>query len=131
MKRYLFLLAGIISLLLGTIGIVVPLLPTTPFLLLSAYCFFKSSSRMYNWLLNHKILGTYIKNYLVYKAIPVKTKVLRILFLWITITISVLITNKLWLTFVLYTIAILVSIHILSFKTLTKKTIDNKKYRKK
>jgi uncharacterized protein len=131
MKRYLFLLAGIISLLLGTIGIVVPLLPTTPFLLLSAYCFFKSSSRMYNWLLNHKILGTYIKNYLVYKAIPVKTKVLTILFLWITITISVLITNKLWLTFVLYTIAILVSIHILSFKTLTKKTIDNKKYRKK
>jgi uncharacterized protein len=86
---------------------------------------------MYNWLLNHKILGTYIKNYLVYKAIPIKTKVLRILFLWITITISVLITNKLWLTFVLYTITILVSIHVLSFKTLTKEMIDSKNHRKK
>ena len=56
-------LVGIISLILGSIGIVLPVLPTTPFLLLSAACFAKSSKRFYNWLMNNRILGTFIKNY--------------------------------------------------------------------
>jgi len=119
MIRYVKIFAGCICLFLGIIGIVVPLLPTTPFLLLSSYLFFKSSPRLQHYLLNHKYVGTYIKNYQITKAIPLKLKIFTISFLWITILISVIIfSDLLWLCILLISIAIAVTIHLLSFKTL-------------
>jgi len=116
--KYILAILGLISLGLGILGIFVPLLPTTPFLLLSAALFMKSSKRLYNWLINHKYLGVYIQNYLHHKTISKKSKITSLSLLWITIIISVLFfIDKLIIKIVLLAIAIAVTIHILSFKS--------------
>jgi uncharacterized protein len=86
--RALLIIAGSISLALGAIGIFVPILPTTPFLLLSAACYMRSSDRLLNWLLNNRWFGQYIKNYQEGRGIPKKTKIIALTFLWITIAYS-------------------------------------------
>ncbi|MDH8701474.1 uncharacterized membrane protein YbaN (DUF454 family) [Dysgonomonadaceae bacterium PH5-43] len=116
--RWLFIILGSISLVLGIIGIFLPLLPTTPFLLLTAYCYFRSSPEAYNWLLKHKHLGPYIINYREHKIIPLKIKIIAISVLWLSIINSIIfIVDKTWLDILLLLIAIGVSIHILSFKS--------------
>lgn len=108
---------GIISLSLGIIGIFLPVLPTTPFLLLSAWLFSKSSARWHNWLLQHKRLGTYIRQFQEDKSIPLRIKIISISMLWATISFSAIIAiDPLWLKILLFAIAVGVSIHILSFK---------------
>lgn len=72
--KTLYIALGTLSLALGILGIFLPLLPTTPFLLLTAALYFKSSPRLYNWLLNHKHLGPYIRNFRENKAIPLRAK---------------------------------------------------------
>lgn len=80
--KALYIVAGSIALILGAVGIVIPLLPTTPFLLLAAFCYTGSSKRLYNWLLNHRIFGFYIHSYITLKAIDRRTKLMTILMLW-------------------------------------------------
>ena len=63
MKKVLLVIGGCLSLGLGILGIVVPLLPTTPLVLLSAWCFARSSDRLYNWLINHPRFGQVILNW--------------------------------------------------------------------
>ncbi|MFX0082722.1 MAG: YbaN family protein [Candidatus Hodarchaeota archaeon] len=112
-KNHLIFLGGFISLILGIIGIALPILPTTPFLLLASAAFAKSSERFHRWLLNNKILGAYIKNYQEGKGLPLKIKLITISLLWITIIISILFLMKLfWVQIVLVIIAIAVSVHI-------------------
>ncbi len=116
--KYILASLGLISLFLAILGIFLPLLPTTPFLLLSAALFMKSSTRLYNWLMNHKYLGKYLQNYIHHKTISVKTKISAISLLWITILISVIfLIEKAVIKIVLLAIAIAVTIHILSFKS--------------
>jgi len=120
LKKIILIIAGNISLALGIVGIFVPLLPTTPFLLLSATCFLRSSKRLYNWLTHHKLFGTYIRSYLKYRAISLKAKVLSILLLWIVISTTVFFfINLVWLRVLLVLIAVGVTVHILSLRTLT------------
>ncbi len=117
-KKHILILCGFVSLGLGILGIFLPLIPTTPFLLLTATLWLKSSESLYTKLMNHKILGPYILNYLKYKRIPLKTKIGAIITLWLTISLSAIYaTDALWLRILLFCIAIGVSIHILSFKT--------------
>jgi len=116
--RGLLIIAGTFFVGLGIIGIFLPVLPTTPFLLLAAVCYVKSSERFSNWLLNNKWLGNYIKNYREGKGIPLKTKVLSISFLWITIGYSVVVVRIFLVRVILILIAISVTIHILSIRTL-------------
>jgi hypothetical protein len=105
---------GLISLILGAIGIVLPVLPTTPFLLLSAACFAKSSKKFYNWLMNNRVFGTIIKNYKEGKGMPIKTKIFTLSTLWITIMITIFFFVKiLWLQIILWIIVIAVSTHII------------------
>lgn len=116
--KYLLAFLGLISLTLGIIGIFIPILPTTPFLLLSAALFMKSSTRLYNWLMNHKFLGKYLENYLHHKTISTKTKITTLSFLWIAILGSVFfVVEKLIFKILLLAIAIGVTFHILSFKS--------------
>lgn len=117
MKKYLLIISGIISLSLGIMGMFLPVLPTTPFLLLSAACFLRSSKKLYDWLLNHKRLGTYIKDFVEHKAISRRLKVVSITTLWLTISISIFVVNILWVRIILMLIAIAVTLHILHFKT--------------
>lgn len=122
--KILLITAGFVSLILGLIGIIVPLLPTTPFLLLSAACFFRGSDRLYNWLINHKTLGRYIRNFREHKAISLNTKIVSISFLWITMLFSIIfVVNSNYIRLLLAIILITVTAHILHFKT-QKNNID-------
>lgn len=104
---------------LGVLGVFLPLLPTTPFLLLAAYLFSRSSERFYNWLMNHRIVGNYIRNYREKKGISLKVKISSLSLLWVTILYSAFfVVGLLWVKILLLLIAAAVSIHILSFKTL-------------
>jgi len=96
-----------------------PLLPTTPFLLLAAACYARSSKRFYNWLLSNKWFGNYIKNYREGKGIPLRIKILTLSFLWIVIICTtIFVANILLGRIILILIAIGVTIHILSVRTL-------------
>ena len=122
--KILLVTAGFVSIILGVIGIIVPLLPTTPFLLLSAACFFRGSDRLYHWLIKHKTLGRNIRNYREHKAISLKTKFVSISLLWITMLYSIVfIVNSIYIRILLAIILITVTVHILHFKTL-KNNID-------
>ncbi|TFG25431.1 MAG: DUF454 domain-containing protein [Promethearchaeota archaeon] len=112
--RGLYFTGGIICLSLGIIGIILPILPTTPFLLLAAGCFSRSSKRFYNWLLNNRILGSYIRNFREGKGMPIKVKIFTISMLWITILLtSFIFIQIIWVRYVLIIIAIAVTIHII------------------
>ena len=80
--KTLYIVIGTISLALGILGIFLPLLPTTPFLLLTAALYFKGSSHLYNWLLNHRYFGPYIRNYRENKAIPLRAKIVSLVLMW-------------------------------------------------
>jgi len=124
-KNTILVISGIVFILLGVIGIFLPLLPTTPFLLLAAACFIRSSKKRYEWLINHKFLGVYIKNYIEHRAITLKTKIATLVMLWISITISAFVFVKIWwIRFVIYLIILGVTVHILKLKTLKKEDLD-------
>jgi len=104
---------------LGTIGIFLPLLPTTPFLLLAAGCYAGGSKKFYNWFLNNRWFGEYIRNYREKKGIPLKIKILSISFLWATIGYSIVfVVDILLIRVILAFIAIAVTIHIIRLRTL-------------
>ena len=125
MLRYLYIVAGTLSLILGVVGIFITLLPTTPFLLLAAALYFKSSHRLYDWLLRNRYLGVYIRNFREYKAIPLRAKIVSTALLWATIGYCVLaVVDALWLRLLLAAIAVGVTIHIWSYKTLRKNKND-------
>lgn len=105
---------------LASLGMFLPVLPTTPFLLLASWLFLKANSGWRDWLLNHKVFGPYIQNFLIHRAIPLRAKIASISTLWATILLSVYIVNPIWLKILLIFIAICVTIHLLSFKTLQK-----------
>ncbi|NLH26972.1 MAG: DUF454 domain-containing protein [Syntrophomonadaceae bacterium] len=113
-----FIIIGTISVCLGVIGIFVPVLPTTPFLLLAAACYTRGSKKLYERLINHPVLGEYIKNYREGRGIPLHAKILGISLLWLTIGYSVLfVIENILLRILLIIIAICVTIHLVSIKT--------------
>lgn len=117
--RYTYISLGILSCALGVIGIFVPLLPTTPFLLLSAALLFRSSPRLYNRLLNHPQLGPYIRNFREHKAIPLRVKIISVSLVWITILHAVIFLLDHWvLESLLLLLAAGITAYILHFKTL-------------
>jgi uncharacterized membrane protein YbaN (DUF454 family) len=122
--RILSLIAGTITLCLGIIGIFLPILPTTPFLLLTAACYMRSSRRMHDWLLNNRWFGEYIRNYQAGRGIPLKTKIFTIAVLWATIFLTIIWVAKEIpiMQIVLIVIAVGVSIHLLKLPTFKKQT---------
>ncbi|HAC35584.1 MAG TPA: DUF454 domain-containing protein, partial [Gammaproteobacteria bacterium] len=108
--RVLLLVAGGLSVALGTIGIFLPLLPTTPFLLLAAACYLRSSERFYNWLVSHPLLSKYLLAYLDGKGIPRKAKIYTTLPLWVSLTISAWLVPITWVRIALVVIGIAVTI---------------------
>ena len=124
-KKWILLLLGIFLLILATIGIFIPLLPTTPLLLLSAACFIRSSDRLYNWLINQRLFGKYIQNYREHKAVSLRTKIVGILFLWGTISYAILmVSQNIFLDIFLLLVAIGVSTHLILLKTLPREKLS-------
>jgi uncharacterized membrane protein YbaN (DUF454 family) len=117
--RYVYVVLGILFCVLGVIGIFVPLLPTTPFLLLSAALFFRSSPRLYHLLLNHPQLGPYIRNFREHKAIPLRIKIISVSLVWLTILHAVFFLLDYWiLEILLLILAVCITVYILHFRTL-------------
>ncbi|MCY1182585.1 Inner membrane protein YbaN [compost metagenome] len=116
--RMILLIIGWLSVILGVIGIFVPVLPTTPFLLLAAACFVRSSRRFYLWLVEHPKLGHWIRDYLDGEGIPLKGKVYALVLMWASITLSCFLVPLPWARGFMLTSAVLVSIYILRQKTL-------------
>lgn len=116
--KILLIILGFISLVLGILGIFLPVLPTTPFLLLTAWCWLRSSDKLYIKLMNHRKLGPYISDFINEKSIPLRTKIWSITLLWITILLSIVFAvENIYIRILLFVIAIGVTIHILSFNT--------------
>lgn len=119
-KRNLLITAGFACLVLGAVGIFIPVLPTTPFLLLAAGLFMRSSSRLYLWITHHRVFGTFIRNYRRFHAVPLRSKVFALVLLWLTIGYSIIwVAQAWWLRTLLFLVASAVSVHILRMKTLT------------
>lgn len=122
LSKWVLVITGSFLVGVGIIGIFLPLLPTTPFLLLAATCYIRSSEKFYRWLINNKWIGRYIKNYLEGRGVPLKSKVLSISVIWITIGYSVFFVVNIFLfRVILILIAIGVTMHLLSIQTLKKR----------
>ncbi len=117
LRKQLLIVAGTASLIAGIVGIFIPILPTTPFLLLAAACYIRSSERFYRSLLNNRWVGGYIRDYIHGKGMPLKIKVITLLVLWITISISAFLVAHIIVRIILLLVAIGVSIHIMLIKT--------------
>ncbi len=118
-KKSLFFIGGSISLTLGFIGIFLPLLPTTPFLLLASFCFIRSSERIHRWLIQHPLFGTYLNNYIHHGGITSKDRIKALLLLWAGLGFSSFIAPNMHLKLFLLLIGSLVSLHLFKLRTLT------------
>lgn len=118
MYKPILIFTGTISLGIAFAGIVLPVLPTTPFVLLSMYCFDRSNPKYRQWILQHKTLGPYVKDYVSSDGIPLKAKIRALLVLWISITVSIVFFIEYMITkWVVLTAATLVTTYILTRKT--------------
>lgn len=117
-RRLFFLSLGTTFLGIGVIGIVLPVLPTTPFVLVSAFFFGKSSKRFENWLSNSHYFGSYIENYKNKKGVPLDVKLTSIGFLWVTLIVSAILFSSTWyIPVILITVGIAVTLHIALLKS--------------
>lgn len=118
LKRLFFLSLGMTFFGIGAAGAVLPVLPTTPFILVSVFCFGKSSKKAEMWISDNKYFGSYIENYKTKKGVPLDIKLKSIVFLWIMLTASSLIfSNQNYLFILLIIVGIAVTAHIMLLKT--------------
>lgn len=113
--RWVLVAVGTVSVGLGAVGAILPLLPTTPFLLLAVLCFARSSERMHTWLLAHRWFGPYIVNY--YAGTMTKRQLVQTLcIMWIGLGVSAYLIGKpvVWIVFAI--LGTSVSIHLLTLK---------------
>ena len=88
-RKAVLIFAGTVCVALGVLGMFLPLLPTTVFLLMAAYCYSRSSERFHDWLLNNRLCGSYIRNYKSGQGISMRQKVTTISILWVSISGSI------------------------------------------
>ena len=106
-KNFLLITIGWISVGLGVVGVVLPLLPTTPFILLAASCFAKSSPRFHFWLINHTFFGPIVRNFSHNEAIPPDICIRIVIFIICTLGLTIVIMNQLWVTVTLTILGII------------------------
>jgi uncharacterized membrane protein YbaN (DUF454 family) len=120
LRRVLLIVAGVMSVGLGVVGAFVPVLPTTPFLLLAAACFTRSSPRLHQWLLGNRILGEYLRRYRSGEGLPLASKLMTLLVLWAALATSAFVavpTRLWWARILLLAVGVGVTIHILRIRT--------------
>ena len=104
MQRTILIIIGWLAVVLGTIGVVLPLLPTTPFILLAAWCFARSSPRFHHWLLYRSWFGGYLRHWQRYKAMPPGAKPRAIIVILLTFGVSLWLGDMVWVRLLLLTI---------------------------
>ncbi len=117
LKKIFLIISGSFFIFLRTIGIFIPILPTTPFILLAAACYIKSSEKLYNWLTSNKVFSKYIKNYSLKKGMTKNTKLKVILLGLLAIIISSFFTYNTSEKIILYSLGIIMIIVISLTKT--------------
>lgn len=117
-KKIILTIIGLIFVALGLIGIFVPGLPTTIFMILAAYCFIRSSERLYNWVVENKIFGYRVKHFMETKTIPLRGKIHSISAMWIMVILSLIFLKVSVVVKIIIALAALIgTIVILSYPT--------------
>lgn len=116
--KIILIILGVVTFCIGVVGIVLPILPTTPFLLLASFIFCKSSKKLHDWLESNRVFGEYIRNYRQYRAVKRITKIISIALLWVTLGISIYFVEILYLRILLCAVGIGVTVHLIRIKTL-------------
>ncbi len=117
-KKHLLIALGSLSLGFGAVGVVLPVLPTTPFLLAALYCYLRSSKRLYDWLMHNRLFGKYLYSYTTYRAVPLQTKLAALVVLWAGLITSMLLVGAIWVRLLLAVVGVAVSIHLILLKTI-------------
>ncbi|MFQ5927946.1 MAG: YbaN family protein [Terriglobia bacterium] len=118
-SRALLLVVGTIMLGLGIVGIYLPVLPTTPFLLLAAACYVRSSERLFTWLVYHPRFGPPLNSFLKEKAVPLKVKVISLVIAWAILGgLALFVVESTLMKVLLLALGLLKTVFMLSIKTL-------------
>ncbi|MBN1429683.1 MAG: YbaN family protein [Anaerolineae bacterium] len=132
LTRNLLIICGTLCVIIGVIGMFLPILPTTPLLLLAAVCYARGSDRFYHWLTTNRWCGAYIKNYREGRGIQLKQKVFTIVLLWLTIGYTAwFVVSLWWVRIILLGIAASVTFHLVRTKTLKPAPQDSSLLREK
>ncbi len=118
-RKPVYIVLGTLTLGLGALGLFLPVLPTTPLWLLTAYLYMHSSPELYQRAMSNRLFGGVVRNFQLYRAIPLRSKIIIMVVLWGGISLSCYAVAKLWLTILLLLTALCISIHVLSYPTLT------------
>jgi uncharacterized membrane protein YbaN (DUF454 family) len=117
--RWILICCGWFSIVVGVVGIILPLIPTVPFLLLAAACFARSSERFHGWLIEHAQLGPLVRDYLQSGGIPLRVKKMAIGMVWISFPVSAfLFVPVVWLKIVLMASAAAITLYLLRLPTI-------------
>ena len=116
-KNLILVALGFIFVGLGAVGVAVPVLPTTPFILLAAVCFSASNRKFYDWLQKDRVFGQYIENYRTKQGISLGLKIASIAFLWAGLIISIIVVGTIWTRIALGIVGMGVTVHLLLIKT--------------
>ena len=116
-KKALLVAAGSLCLALAVLGIFLPLLPTTPFLLLASACYVRSSERLHGWLMGNRMLGPYIRNFKERRGIPLRARVMTVVLLWLPLAYSIYRLDLLWLELLLGLMGVIWSVLILRMRS--------------
>ncbi|NYT86757.1 YbaN family protein [Pollutimonas harenae] len=118
MIKTLFNVAGTLALILAILGIFLPLLPTTPFLLLASACYLRGSERLHHWLMTHRMLGPYLSNLQAGRGIPLRGKIIALTLMWASLAFSAWYVPLPWVRWLLLIPGIGVTIYLIRMKTL-------------
>jgi uncharacterized protein len=130
--RWLLVGTGTAAVVTGLVGIVVPVLPTTPFLLLGAICYMHSSPRLYKALVRGRFIGAYLRNYLEGRGMSVRVKIWTLGLLWVAIGCSAAFaTHGLLVRLILLAVLVGVTVHVLLIKTIRKEVLAPSKVQDK
>ena len=116
-KKIVFVALGFVLVGIGAVGIVMPLLPTTPFLVLAAILFSKSSERFHKWLLRNRVFGPYIRHYELGTGIPKSLKIRTIALLWPSLAITAFLVDSLWARILLVIVGVCVTTHVVMIRS--------------
>lgn len=124
MKKTLYNIAGTVALLLGIVGLFLPLLPTTPFLLLASACYMRGSARMHQWLMNQRHLGPYLRSYQQGRGIPLRAKITALALMWTSLTVSMWVIPLPWVRVLLLVTGVAVTVYLYRMRTLMPDELD-------
>ena len=112
-KQWLFIAGGSLSIGIGVVGAFLPILPTTPFLLLATYLFARSSDRLYSWLLENRLIGDYLRRYYEGQGMSRRHKAVSLVLLWAMLAVTMLTVSSWWLKGGLAAVGVAVTTHLL------------------